>query len=150
MKIWRLITAVLWLASATALPLCAIANMGDDEPVPTLSADAAAGKDLLWTSDLLGKPFLPEVTQKADPAKGIRRQTKIDLFGINIAWGILSTPVVDLDANQMYVVNWVASADGKSRALFLHRIRLDDGTEIPTAQPIHVLLRFFGARFYCF
>ena len=115
-----------------------VASMGNH--VFAFDADSAEGQDLLWKSDLLGKPFLPHVKHQADPGKGIRRETDIDLFGINIAWGILSTPVIDLDTNQMYVVNWVASADQKSRALFLHRIRLEDGTEILPARTIHGVL----------
>ena len=51
MKTWRLITAALLLASTTALPLFATANMGDDEPGPTPNADATAGKKAIEAKD---------------------------------------------------------------------------------------------------
>ena len=93
-------------------------------------ADAPEGQDLLWKTSL-GTPFDPPETQKP----GAHRSTTIDLYGINILWGILSTPVIDLDADKMYVVNWVVQADGK-RALFLHEIGLKDGKETRPAVPI--------------
>ncbi len=67
MKTWRLITAVLWLVSAAALPLSTIANMGDDEPVPTLSADAAAGKKAIEAKDWKRAAELLTKAAAADP-----------------------------------------------------------------------------------
>jgi outer membrane protein assembly factor BamB len=102
-----------------------VASMGNH--VFAFDADAPQGQDLLWKTPL-GDPFrAPEVQQP-----GEHRQTTIDLYGINILWGILSTPVIDLEARVMYCVNWVVQADGKP-ALFLHRLRLEDGRE--TSQP---------------
>jgi Flp pilus assembly protein TadD len=66
-KTWRLITAVLWLVSAAALPLSTIANMGDDEPVPTLSADAAAGKKAIEAKDWKRAAELLTKAAAADP-----------------------------------------------------------------------------------
>ena len=109
-----------------------VASMGNH--VFAYDADAPSGKDLLWTSTLLGKPFVPAVIQAGDARH--HRQTSVDLWGINILWGILSTPVIDLDAKRMYAVNWVGGVNGKAPALFLHRIRLADGTEILPAQAI--------------
>jgi hypothetical protein len=101
-----------------------VASMGNH--VFAFDADAKQGNDLLWTSDLLGNPLKPAKDPQSGP-----NATVVDFYGINKLWGILSTPVIDLDANQMYIVNWVATKnDGKSRALILHRIRLEDGTEI--------------------
>jgi hypothetical protein len=106
-----------------------VASMGNH--VFAFDADAPQGQDLLWTSTLLGSPFVPTVQ---DPGPDPHRQTNVDLYGINILWGILSTPVIDLDAKRMYVVNWTASADGKSRILMLHRIDLTNGKEIGKGQ----------------
>lgn len=108
-----------------------VASMGNH--VYAFDADAPQGKDLLWKSAQLGPPLNPA----KDPASG-PKATVVDLYGINKLWGILSTPVIDLDANQMYLVNWIATSnDHKSHALRLHRIRLDDGTEInPPGLPI--------------
>jgi hypothetical protein len=106
-----------------------VASMGNH--VFAFDADAPQGQDLLWTSTLLGSPFVPTVE---DPGPNPHRQTNVDLYGINILWGILSTPVIDLDAKRMYVVNWTASADGKSQILMLHRIDLTTGKEIGKGQ----------------
>jgi hypothetical protein len=101
-----------------------VASMGNH--VFAFDANAKQGKDLLWKSPQLGPPLNPA----KDPGSG-PNATVVDLYGINKLWGILSTPVIDLDANQMYIVNWIATSnDRKSHALRLHRIRLDDGTEV--------------------
>jgi hypothetical protein len=102
-----------------------VASMGNH--VFAFDADAPQGQDLLWKTSL-GAPFRPPEVQRP----GEHRKTTIDLYGINILWGILSTPVIDLDAKVMYCVNWVFQADGKP-TLFLHRIRLEDGRE--TSEP---------------
>ena len=103
-----------------------VATMGNH--IFAFDADAPQGHDLLWKASL-GEPFRPPETQKPDE----HRRTTIDLYGINILWGILSTPVIDLDAKVMYCVNWMVQADGKP-ALFLHRLRLEDGKE--TSEPV--------------
>jgi outer membrane protein assembly factor BamB len=102
-----------------------VASMGNH--VFAFDADAPQGHDLLWKTSL-GEPFNPPEVQEPPTA---HRKTTIDLFGINILWGILSTPVIDIDTKTMYCVNWVVQ-DGKP-ALFLHRLRLEDGQE--TSQP---------------
>jgi hypothetical protein len=78
-----------------------------------------------WKTPQLGKPFTPPETQKP----GQHRSTTIDAWGINISWGILSTPVIDLDANRMYLVNWMMQPNGHP-ALFAHRIDLQTMTEV--------------------
>src|SRR2546425_8072571 len=60
----------------------------------------------IWQQPVnLGRPIKP----KPRPHKGFPNATEIDRWGINILWGILSTPVIDLDTNRMYVVNWTSS-----------------------------------------
>jgi outer membrane protein assembly factor BamB len=107
-----------------------VASMGNH--VFAFDADAAEGSDLLWTSTLLGKAFVPKLISPGSPTQ--HRQTNVDLWGINVLWGILSTPVIDLDAGQMYLVNWTEGADGKTQVMLLHRIGLSDGKEIGQGQ----------------
>jgi outer membrane protein assembly factor BamB len=83
----------------------------------------------VWKTPQLGAPFVPPEV----PGQG-HRSTTIDSWGINIAWGILSTPVIDLDANRMYCVNWMLQ-NGKP-ALFAHRIDLSTMTEIGGPEPV--------------
>jgi outer membrane protein assembly factor BamB len=105
-----------------------VASMGNH--VFAFDADAPEGQDLLWQSTLLGTPFTPRIIQPGDAQH--HRQTSVDLFGINILWGILSTPVIDLDTGQMYVVNWT---QGNNRQVMqLHHLRLSDGQEIGSGQ----------------
>jgi hypothetical protein len=79
----------------------------------------------VWQTPTLGTPLRPA----HDPNGPRPTSTVIDSFGINILWGILSTPVVDLDTNRMYFVNWRVQANGKL-GLFAHQI------DISTMQPI--------------
>jgi hypothetical protein len=109
-----------------------IASMGNH--VWAFDADAAEGSDVLWKTSL-GQPFRPRETQQP----GKHRQTTIDFWGINILWGILSTPVIDLDAKRMYIVNWVVGSDQKP-VLFLHQIGLLDGKEIGNPVAIQAAL----------
>ena len=86
--------------------------------------DANSGA-AIWNKPVsLGTPYKPKVISKF----GEHRRTEIDLYGINIRWGILSTPVIDLETRTMYVANWVLK-NGKP-ALRLHAIRLSDGSEL--------------------
>ena len=87
--------------------------------------------DGVWKTPQLGTPFTPKETQKP----GHHRSTTIDAWGINISWGILSTPVIDLDAGRMYLVNWMLQRSGKP-ALFAHRIDLSTMTEVGAPEPI--------------
>jgi Flp pilus assembly protein TadD len=67
MKTWRLIGTALWLASTAAAPLCAVANMGDDEPAPTANADAIAGKKAVEAKDWKRAAELLTKAAAADP-----------------------------------------------------------------------------------
>lgn len=98
--------------------------------------DADTGK-LLWKKSV-GRPFKPAVTSNP----GEHRRTTIDLYGINIKWGILSTPVIDLDAQTLYLANWVVSpTDNTKTVLQVHALALIDGHEQPNSpQPIEASL----------
>ncbi|MGA3005807.1 MAG: hypothetical protein ABSE20_29255 [Acetobacteraceae bacterium] len=71
-----------------------VASMGNH--VFAFDANKPQGNDRLWSTSL-GKPFRPPVTSQP----GQHRATSIDMYGINILWGILSTPVIDPDTNSM-------------------------------------------------
>jgi hypothetical protein len=60
-----------------------VASMGNH--IFAFDADAPQGHDLLWKT-AVGEPFRPREVQKP----GEHRRTTIDLYGINILWGILS------------------------------------------------------------
>ena len=62
----------------------------------------------LWKQNI-GIPVSPKITGKT--AFGLD-ETEIDSWGINSRWGILSTPVIDIDTKTLYVVNW-SSPDGQ-------------------------------------
>ncbi len=86
--------------------------------------DADTGKPIWAQPASLGPAFHPPASIKDG-----HRHTAIDEFGINIKWGILSTPVLDLDAQSMYVVNWGLDGAGK-RELRLNVLRLRDGQTV--------------------
>ena len=93
--------------------------------------DANSGKRI-WSKPVsLGPAFRAKVISKP----GQHRATDIDSWGINIRWGILSTPVVDLDAHMMYIANWTIDSKG-NRLLRLHGLKLEDGSEPKPALPI--------------
>ena len=79
-----------------------------------LAADADTG-EVLWTRVL------------ARPVDGSR---KIDMYDINDHWGILSTPVLDLETLTLFACAW-QSPDGTVGAAqhFLYAINLLDGTD---------------------
>ena len=92
-----------------------------------------------WKTPALGAPFNPPENQQP----GRHRSTAIDGWGINIDWGILSTPVIDLDENRMYVVNWMtqeAPPGPPQRSLFAHRIDITTMLEIGSPIPIRAAL----------
>ena len=98
----------------------------------TVWAFDAQTEKQIWPKPVsLGPSFRPKVNSKP----GQHRSTEIDSWGINIRWGILSTPVIDLDTHMMYIVNWTIDAGG-NRLLRLHGLKLEDGSEPKPALPI--------------
>jgi outer membrane protein assembly factor BamB len=91
--------------------------------------DANTGKAIWANPTHLGPPIQPKPT----PVAGIPSRTDIDFWGINILWGILSTPVIDSETNRMYVVLWT-SADGDSTKSSheLHEIDITNGNKLRT------------------
>ena len=112
-----------------------VCSMGNT--VYAFDSDAPQGQDLIWKVSV-GKPYRPPLDPRHPP-----NGTVIDMFGINILWGILSTPVIDMDAQggpAMYLVNWVAQPSGR-RDLQLHALRLKDGQEFKPALPIEASVK---------
>jgi len=93
----------------------------------------------VWKTPSLGTPFDPPENQQP----GHHRSTPIDGWGINVDWGILSTPAIDLEENRMYVVNWMtqeAPPGPPQRSLFAHRIDLTTMQEVGSPMPIQAAL----------
>jgi len=66
----------------------------------------------------------------------------IDFWGINDHWGVLSTPVIDVEGQTMYVVAWISQgATVQKAAHFLCALKLSDGTQA------HAPLNLEGAVF---
>jgi outer membrane protein assembly factor BamB len=78
----------------------------------------------VWKTTL-GNPIEPAF--KGVTPFGLR-ETEIDLYGTNVRWGILSTPVIDADTRTLYVVSW-SSATGKilNAEYRLHALNLATG-----------------------
>jgi outer membrane protein assembly factor BamB len=81
----------------------------------------------LWKRNL-GKPVTPISQGPAGGEPGLTK-TDIDLYGINLNWGVLSTPAIDVDTNILYAVSW-SSTDGKrDDAMYqLNAVDLKSGT----------------------
>jgi outer membrane protein assembly factor BamB len=87
--------------------------------------DANTGTPV-WPAPLsLGRPILPD----PQPHQGFPTASKIDMWGINLLWGILSTPVIDPETKTLYVVNW-SSPDGTiaNASHQLHAVDIVTGT----------------------
>lgn len=85
---------------------------------------------VIWAKPTsMGTPITPRLTND-DPT--VPERTEIDLWGINGRWGILGTPVIDLDSKTLFVVAWVSKDNsGKvaSGTYELHAIDLIDGKD---------------------
>jgi len=89
--------------------------------------DATDGARIWAQPANLGRPIKP----KATPFPGHPQSTEIDLWGINILWGILSTPVIDLETKTMYVMNWTSREGTVHSAVHqLHALDITDGHEL--------------------
>jgi outer membrane protein assembly factor BamB len=80
--------------------------------------DASNGKPVWQQPVHLGRPIRPNGTE-------------IDLFGINILWGILSTPAIDLATGTIYVVCWTSLGGTVASAVHqLHALNISDGRHV--------------------
>jgi outer membrane protein assembly factor BamB len=86
--------------------------------------DADTGQAVWPTPANLGPPLLPGTFE-------------IQLFDINKHWGILSTPVIDLATNTIYIVCWTSPNGSLAKAQFqLHAVDITTGQ--PQKQPITI------------
>jgi hypothetical protein len=84
---------------------------------------AADGKPIWSQPANLGPPVKPKPSPRDGP-----NATEIDLFGINILWGILSTPCIDLDTKTMYAVIWTSHDGTVANAVHeLHEVDITSG-----------------------
>ena len=91
--------------------------------------DANTGKAIWAKPTHLATPIKPQAT----PHDGFPDSTDIDIWGINILWGILSTPVIDSESNRMYVVLWASSDGSEAQATHeLHEIDITNGNKLRT------------------
>ncbi len=86
--------------------------------------DANIGGQVWSAPTSLGRPISPD----PQPHQGFPNASSIDMWGVNLLWGILSTPVIDPDTKTLYVVNW-SSPDGtiKNAIHQLHAVDMVTG-----------------------
>jgi hypothetical protein len=85
----------------------------------------ANGGQLLWGPVSLGPP----VINNPRPI----HQINVDSKNINAQWGIISTPVIDLDTQTMYIIRWSSPDSDPVKSLFvseyhLFAINITDGS----------------------
>lgn len=95
--------------------VCSMAN--------TVYAFDADTGTILWSTNL-GPPFRPTPGDAVDVNPPI-----------NVAWGILATPVIDVDGSTIFIANWIVDTAG-NRQLRLNALRLRDGHLRHPALPI--------------
>jgi len=89
--------------------------------------DANDGHAIWAKPTNLGKPITPKPT----PHPGFPDSTEIDLWGVNIRWGILSTPVLDSDTKKMYIVCWTSNDGTLNNAVYeLHEVDMSTGKDL--------------------
>lgn len=81
---------------------------------------------VLWRTNLA----LP-ITPKLTPHPGFPTASEIDLWGVNVKWGILSTPCIDLDERRLYAVAWTSPDGSIAKSQYeLHQLDITDGTKL--------------------
>jgi hypothetical protein len=89
--------------------------------------DAKDGKPIWAHPTNLGTPITP----KSTPHPGFPGATEIDLWGVNLRWGILSTPVLDAGTKKMYAVCWTSTDGSVGKAAYeLHEVDLATGNAL--------------------
>jgi outer membrane protein assembly factor BamB len=89
--------------------------------------DAKTGTPLWPKPAFVGQPFLPNWNDA------------VDNMHINRSFGILSTPVIDLRAGLMYVVDWDTNdAAHQNRSVHLNALRLIDGQAPADKPPLQI------------
>jgi len=85
--------------------------------------DADTGKPIWQQPTNLGLPVRPRITGNPKPTS-----SEIDWWGINLLWGILSTPAIDLETKKLYAVAWTSSDGTVAKAVHeLHEIDITTG-----------------------
>jgi hypothetical protein len=85
--------------------------------------DADTRKPIWKRPTNLGTPIKPKIIGHPKPSS-----SEIDLWGINILWGILSTPVIDLETKKLYAVAWTSPDGTVANAIHeLHELDITSG-----------------------
>jgi outer membrane protein assembly factor BamB len=79
--------------------------------------DADRGSPIWPKPVSLGRPFLPDMNDAVDSRH------------INRSFGIMPTPVIDIDTKTMYVLDWDVDING-DREIVLHALNLGDGQPV--------------------
>lgn len=84
----------------------------------------------VWAFDAnTGQPVWNAPVKLGEPVKP--NGTEIDMFGINILWGILSTPVIDAETGRMYIVCWTSQGGSVAKAKHqLHAVDITTGAQV--------------------
>jgi len=116
------------------LYICTMANS-------VYAFDVDTGETLWKIRGSLGDPVTPnQIPDQIRP-----RRTEIDFWGTNDHWGILSTPVIDLETKTMYVVAWTSPNGTVQRAThFLYALDIVTGRE--TRNPLLISARIQGPK----
>jgi len=78
---------------------------------------------VLWKTNL-GVPITPA----PKPKPGFPKASEIDMWGVNIKWGVLSTPVIDPDQHKLYVVAWTSEDGSVAHSQYkLHELDITNG-----------------------
>ena len=120
---------------------------------------ACTMRNTVWAFDANdGKPLWPAPLKLGIPVQNVPKGQKgagnIDSKFINPNWGILSTPVIDLDTKSLYAISWSSTETNPTQASLtksvhrLHEVSLIEGTERRTAITINgVTDRISGISF---
>ena len=93
--------------------------------------DANDGKAIWKAPTNLGRPIKPKPT----PHPGFPSASEIDLWGVNILWGILGTPVIDTATNKLYAVVWTSPDGSTAQAVYqLHEVDITDGKPLRSTE----------------
>src|SRR5260221_2268045 len=93
--------------------------------------DANDGTAIWKAPTHLGRPVKPKPT----PHPGFPSASEIDIWGVNILWGILGTPVIDAATNKLYAVAWTSPDGSTAQAGYqLHEVDITDGKALRSAE----------------
>lgn len=140
-----------------SIPLPDDARGTEGQPLIAPGIKCADGftRDLLLTATMgnmlyafdanANRPMLIWAQRLGNPVQG---SAKIDTWKINTQWGILSTPVIDLDAGVIFAVAYSSpTGDYQDGAFYIHMIDLRDGAPLATPLSLETATDAHGNKF---